>query len=119
MTREVGTQVQRAEYLRGSEPEWFERGNYVASMRWKIQRTFTSIVEADMFFLEHGDNEGTSVPTELVGVVQFISADELNGNQVRYARGKLTITFDPPVGVAVDCNYALEYGRLSKTPLTD
>lgn len=117
LSREVATQIQRAEFLRGTEPSWFDRGNYSATLTWKTQRLFASIVEAELFFLEHGDNEGTSTSTELTGIVEFIMQDEIR-TQRRYARGRLSIRFGTPIGVHVDTFYNLEYGRLSKTQLT-
>lgn len=117
LSREVESQIQEVEYLRGSEPSWFGRGNYSSTMSWKRQLIFASIVEAEMFFIEHGDNEGTANQTELTGIVEFVSQDEFQ-LQRRYARGRLSIRFGTPIGVHVDAFYNLKYGRLSKTLLT-
>ena len=118
LTREVSTQVQESEFLRGTEPEWIERGNFKNVFRWKTQRTFESIVKAEMFYIEHCDNEGTQEQTELVGVAEFISSDG-KAIQRRYARGKINASFGTPIGVHIETFYTLECGRMSKTRPTD
>lgn len=117
LTREVSTIVQRTDFFRGSEPKWFNRDNYSASISFSTTRLFESIPAAEMFFLEHGDNEGTKTATQLTGIVEFTSFDG-SASATRYARGRLTISMPAPVGVSIKASYRLEYGRLSLTPLT-
>lgn len=74
-------------------------------------------MEAELFFLEHGDNEGTKDKTELVGLVEFICGDI--PQTTRYARGKLSMSFPKPIGVSVFTQYRLEYGRITTAKPTD
>lgn len=117
LSRDASTIVQMSEFLRGTEPTWNDRGNYRSSIRFSTMRIFNTIMDAELFFLEHGDNEGTKTVTELTGIVTFKCGD--SPQATRYARGKLSINMPRPFGVSVVTQYQIEYGRLSKSKPTD
>lgn len=115
ISREISENIQRQEFLNGTEPQWTSRGNHFNSISVSRWQEFETVAEAELFFLEHGDTEGKpNYETPMVGVVTFYLGDETTGAAIRYANGMLKIRIETPIGVGIRTSYTIEYGRIRK-----